>query len=180
MHRTLADIPPAAIVPIINTWTSIYQAHLPASSPHYHPSNVIGKPTQQYTYMQIFENKGAAMGCSNPHPHGQVWTTTSLPEEPSLEIASLTAYRKKHSSCLLCDYVQTELKKQERIVYENDSWLAVVPWWATWPFEILLLSKNCKSCLPEFTAPEAELLAAAISQIAKRYDNLFETSFPYS
>lgn len=120
------------------------------------------------------------MGCSNPHPHGQVWTTTSLPEEPSLEISSMSAYCKKHGTCLLCDYVATETKKRERIVFENMYWLAVVPWWATWPFEILLLSKSCKGCLPELSESEVAHLAEAIGQITKRYDNLFETSFPYS
>ncbi|KAF8444202.1 galactose-1-phosphate uridyl transferase [Terfezia claveryi] len=122
----------------------------------------------------------AAMGCSNPHPHGQIWTTTTLPEEPSLELSSMSIYRKKHNSCLLCDYVSTEINKQERTVFENAHWLAVVPWWATWPFEILLLSKPCKACLPQLGESEVSGLAEAISQITKRYDNLFETSFPYS
>lgn len=130
--------------------------------------------------MQIFENKGAAMGCSNPHPHGQIWTTSSLPDEPMLELSCLSTYRAKHGTCLLCDYIRIELAKTERTVFQNASWLAVVPWWATWPFEILLLSKSCKGCLPQLTSEEATHLAEAISQITKRYDNLFETSFPYS
>lgn len=92
----------------------------------------------------------------------------------------MSTYRKKHSSCLLCDYISTETKEQERTVFENTHWLAVVPWWATWPFEILLLSKFCKACLPQLNESEVNGLAEAISQVTKRYDNLFETSFPYS
>lgn len=92
----------------------------------------------------------------------------------------MSTYRKKHNSCLLCDYVCTETKKQERTVFESTHWLAVVPWWATWPFEILLLSKSCKACLPQLDKSEVSGLAEAISQITKRYDDLFETSFPYS
>lgn len=179
-NLTLADLPTPSIIPIIQTWTTIYRTHLHPTNPHYLPAPNRSAPTSQYTYMQIFENKGAAMGCSNPHPHGQIWATTSLPEEPSLELSSMSIYRKKHNSCLLCDYVSTETKKQERTVFENTHWLAVVPWWATWPFEILLLSKACKVCLPQLDEPEISGLAEAISQITKRYDNLFETSFPYS
>jgi UDPglucose--hexose-1-phosphate uridylyltransferase len=173
------------IIPVINTWTTIYRAHLPPTSPHFTfiPKDIgIANPTHQYRYMQIFENKGAAMGCSNPHPHGQIWTESALPEEPSLEIASQRAHKHKYGSCLLCDYLDVEYRAagQPRTVFENADFIAVVPYWATWPFEILLLPKRCVSSLPELTPEEVVSFAQALSQVTIRYDNLFKTQFPYS
>lgn len=178
---------------MIQTWTKIYTAHLdphsplsrkaaPTTLPPSAPNgNIVDKPQQQYRYMQIFENKGSAMGCSNPHPHGQIWTTTSLPEEPSLELINLQQYRREQGGCnLLEDYAKLESEKGERTVFENSSFWAGCPWWATWPFEIMVIAKNHKRALVDFNDQEREHLAEVMSEITRRYDNLFETSFPYS
>lgn len=138
-------------------------------------------PKEQYRYMQIFENKGAAMGCSNPHPHGQIWTVSGMPDEPGLELEQLQKYRKEQRGAhLLEDYVKLECSKQERVVYENESFLVVCPWWATWPFETLIISKRHRRALVDLSEEERLLLAQAIADITRRYDNLFETHFPYS
>ncbi|KAI9718295.1 MAG: galactose-1-phosphate uridyl transferase [Chrysothrix sp. TS-e1954] len=191
-NTTLADLTTAQILPIIQTWTDIYASHVSPSSPlaklveptaiaPHGPGADPTSPATQLRYMQIFENKGAAMGCSNPHPHGQVWTTTSLPEEPAVELAKLREYRKhqggKH---MLEDYSSLESVQGERIVFENGTFLAVCPWWATWPFEVLVVSKLHKRALLDFTDEEKMALAQTLSEITRRYDNLFETQFPYS
>ena len=152
-NLTLADMEPSQILPVIQLWTSIYTAHLdpksplarstkpttmPPSSAQHNPSN----PTDQYRYMQIFENKGAAMGCSNPHPHGQIWTTTGLPEEPGLELELLAKYRREQGGVnMLEEYATLESTAGERTVYENSHFIAVCPWWATWPFEVMICGK---------------------------------------
>jgi UDPglucose--hexose-1-phosphate uridylyltransferase len=131
--------------------------------------------------MQIFENKGAAMGCSNPHPHGQAWATTCLPEEPSIELQSMQQYRREHHNChLLEDYAKLESEKGERTVFENESFWAGCPWWATWPFEVMVIAKTHKRALTDFNDHERTQLAEVMSEITRRYDNLFETNFPYS
>lgn len=131
--------------------------------------------------MQIFENKGAAMGCSNPHPHGQIWTTTGLPEEPALELEQLQKYRRQQGGAnLLEDYATLEATKQERVVFENKDFLAVCPWWATWPFEVMVVSKVHKRALVDFNSDERLSLAEVLAEVTGRYDNLFETQFPYS
>lgn len=191
-NLTLADLSPAEIVPVIDAWTDIYTAHLSPQSPLAavapaanispdSPMSYLGKPKTQYRYMQIFENKGAAMGCSNPHPHGQIWTTSNLPEEPAVELEQLKKYRREHGGRhMLEDYVALEKEKNERIVFENEAFLVVCPWWATWPFETMLISKTHRRALVDLSAAEKEQLAEAISEITRRYDNLFETHFPYS
>ena len=187
---TLADLQPAQILPVINTWTKIYTTHLSPKSilaevagpttvaPH---GQDLAAPNAQYRYMQIFENKGAAMGCSNPHPHGQVWCTTGIPEEPSLELENLQKYRKEHGgSHMLVDYAKLEAEKKERVVFENETFLAVCPWWGTWPFEIMIVARAHKRALVDFNDKERQDLAEAIAEVTRRYDNLFETQFPYS
>ncbi|CAO3600025.1 unnamed protein product [Absidia cylindrospora] len=138
-------------------------------------------------YVQIFENKGAAMGCSNPHPHGQMWCTESVPQEPQQELVAFHDYQAKHGQdrCLLCDYVKRELAQPEkRVVMQNDSFVCLVPFWAVWPFEVMVLSKrHCTDLLDLAGAEngkEQEDLADILRRIACRYDNLFECSFPYS
>lgn len=187
-------MPPEDILPVIQNWTKIYTAHLDPHSPLARkaepttlpPSsgtngNLVEGPKQQYRYMQIFENKGSAMGCSNPHPHGQIWTTTSLPEEPSIEMVNLQNYRREQGGChLLEDYAKLESDKGERTVFENSSFWAGCPWWATWPFEIMVVAKSHKRALVDFNDAERAHLAEVMSEITRRYDNLFETSFPYS
>ena len=138
------------------------------------------RPKDQYRYMQIFENKGAAMGCSNPHPHGQIWTSTGLPEEPSLELTSLQAYYKKNGSHMLVDYAQLEVQKGERVVFKNEGFVVVCPWWAVWPFEVMIVAREHRRGLVDLSEKEKEEFAECVAEVTRRYDNLFETSFPYS
>jgi UDPglucose--hexose-1-phosphate uridylyltransferase len=130
--------------------------------------------------VQIFENRGSMMGASNPHPHCQIWSTSHVPDESARELESQADYQKRHGSCLLCDYLKLELQSGTRIVAQNDAFAAVVPWWAVWPFETIVLSKRHCGVLPELDGREQELLANILSRVAIRYDNLFETSFPYT
>jgi len=131
-------------------------------------------------YVQIFENRGAMMGCSNPHPHCQFWSTASLPTYPKAEQEAFQDYAQAHQSCLLCDYLKLEIDLKERIVCENNGFMAVVPFWATWPFETLILSKRHISDMGALGTTERLDLADILKRITVRYDNLFQTSFPYS
>jgi UDPglucose--hexose-1-phosphate uridylyltransferase len=130
--------------------------------------------------VQIFENRGAMMGASNPHPHGQIWATHSLPNETAKELVAQSDYLHDHGSCLLCDYLKLEQKAGERIVFVNDHFTVLVPFWAIWPFETMVLPHRHIGGMDELTAAEARGLAEALSQLTIRYDNLFQTSFPYS
>ena len=130
--------------------------------------------------VQIFENRGAMMGCSNPHPHGQIWANETLPNELDKEVRSLTAYNRAHNSTLLSDYLALELKKQDRIVYRNEHFVLLVPFWAFWPFETLVVSERAVSALSDLTSDERIALADVLSQATIRYDNLFHASFPYT
>lgn len=130
--------------------------------------------------VQIFENRGEMMGASNPHPHCQIWANATLPNEFAKEFASVSEYRAKHARCLLCDYTAAESKAQERVVCENTSFLVVVPFWAVWPFETLLLSKRHLTAMDELTDAERDGLASILKDITSRYDRLFDVSFPYS
>ena len=134
----------------------------------------------QYQWVQVFENRGEAMGASNPHPHGQIWACDFLPNEIATEDRMQREYYTAHGSPLLLDYALLEAEQKTRIVAENDHWLGVVPYWATWPFETMLLPRNHVKRLPDLRAAERDGLADALKQILVRYDNLFETSFPYS
>ena len=135
---------------------------------------------QRYRWVQIFENKGAVMGCSDPHPHGQIWAGSALPNEPAKEDRQQRAYFADHRSPLLLDYVNLEADRQERIVVENEYWLAVVPYWALWPFETLLLPRRHVLRLPDLGDAERHGLAHILKRLTTKYDNLFEISFPYS
>jgi UDPglucose--hexose-1-phosphate uridylyltransferase len=150
---------------------------------------VVDAWTEQYSelgnssainHVQIFENRGAMMGASNPHPHCQIWATEHVPDEPAIETESQSDYKKEHGSCMLCDYVATEKVEGTRIVCENEDFLVVVPWWAVWPFETLLLAKKHVGALPEFSEGQRNSLAAILKETTTRYDNLFETNFPYT
>lgn len=134
----------------------------------------------RYRWVQAFENRGAAMGASNPHPHGQVWAGNALPNEPAREDVRQRAYAEKYGAPLLVEYAQLEMARGERVVLENDAWLVVVPFWAVWPFETLLLPKRRVRRLPDLRADERAALADMLKQLLTRYDNLFETAFPYS
>jgi UDPglucose--hexose-1-phosphate uridylyltransferase len=131
-------------------------------------------------HIQIFENRGSLMGASNPHPHCQIWANASMPNEAAKEQASLQAYHEGRNSCLLCDYLQLELKLGERLVCQNDAFVVLVPYWAVWPFETLLLSRRHVSAMDELSEDERDLLGDILKQVTIRYDNLFETPFPYS
>jgi len=131
-------------------------------------------------YVQIFENRGAMMGASNPHPHGQIWSTDFVPDEPAAETKSQREHLALTGCCMLCEYLAAEQAAGRRIVFENEHFTALVPWWAVWPFEVLLLSRRHAGALPEFTGDERDGLADALKRLTTRYDNLFETSFPYT
>ena len=136
--------------------------------------------SRRYAWVQIFENKGEVMGSSNPHPHGQVWASHFLPSEPAKVDESQRQYFLEHGSPLLLDYAVAEHGDGARTVEENDHWLVVVPYWALWPFEMLLLPRRHVRHLGELDTGEQQSLADILKRALTRYDNLFETSFPYS
>ena len=136
--------------------------------------------SQQYKWVQIFENKGAAMGCSNPHPHGQIWASDFLPNEVEKEDRNQASYFSQNNSRLLHDYANLESESRIRIVCENDDWLVVVPYWAIWPFETLLLPRAKLARLQDLSVQQIASLASILKRFLTRYDNLFQASFPYS
>ncbi len=160
---TLADMTVEAIQAVITLW----QAQV----------TELGK---KYQWVQLFENKGAVMGCSNPHPHGQVWASNFLPNEIVAEDKNQLAYWQKHKTNLLVEYAKLESEQQQRVVCENDDWIVVVPFWAVWPFETLLLPKRAVRQLTALTASEQVNLAKILKTLLQAYDALFQTSFPYS
>jgi len=135
---------------------------------------------ETYPWVQVFENKGAMMGCSNPHPHGQVWACSFLPNEAATEDAQQRGYFAEHARALLLDYAEREAASRERTVVQTEHWLAVVPYWATWPFETLLLPRFAVQRLPQLSDDQRDDLALAVKRLTSRYDNLFQCSFPYS
>lgn len=135
---------------------------------------------QTYEWVQIFENRGAIMGCSNPHPHCQVWASNFMPNEARAKDTNLRKYFRKHSRPLLTDYVLKELTKAERLVYQNAEWVVLVPYWAVWPFETMVLPKKQIQRFPDANAKQRELLVDALKSLVTKYDNLFKCPFPYS
>jgi len=131
-------------------------------------------------HVQIFENKGELMGCSNPHPHGQIWAQQSIPTEPAKEIFHLEEHLRAHRSCLLCDYLALELQEQERVVFVNDDFVVIAPFWAVWPFETIIIPRRHVSSINKLSVNEKKSFADAIKRLTTRYDNLFQISFPYS
>jgi UDPglucose--hexose-1-phosphate uridylyltransferase len=131
-------------------------------------------------YVQIFENRGAMMGASNPHPHGQIWATEHIPDEPAAELTSQREYLAARGRPLLLGYLEMELKLRERIVAENDSWVALVPFWAVWPFETLLLPRKHVRTLNELDASGRDGLAAILKVVTAGYNRVFNAPFPYS
>ena len=131
-------------------------------------------------YVQVFENKGAVMGCSNPHPHSQVWATEHIPNEPAKELEQQKNYFNQNSRTLLSDYLTEEHKHQERILFSNPHFTALVPYWAVWPFEVIIIAHRNVAHLNELTSAETSALAEMYKRVTTRYDNLFEISFPYS
>lgn len=161
--KTLPEMTEAAIRRVVDTWE---QQLLD-----------LGK---DYRWVQLFENKGAVMGCSQPHPHGQVWANTSLPSLPAREEQTQRDYQNQYGSPMLLDYAHKEAADGSRTVVSNEHWIAVVPYWAAWPYETLLLPLAHRRHLDELSEVEKDALAAILKQLTTRYDNLFATSFPYS
>lgn len=135
---------------------------------------------QTFQWVQVFENKGDIMGCSNQHPHGQIWAGTSLPNEPYKEDKNQEKYFNNNGSVLLLDYLNEEIAKKERVVVQNDDWLVVVPFWAVWPFETILLPKRHILRMIELSESEKFSLADIMKRFLTKYDNLFNVSFPYT
>jgi len=131
-------------------------------------------------YVQVFENKGAIQGCSNPHPHGQIWAQEHIPDEPMAKQNAQLKYWNKHGRSLLGDYLAAELDKKERILFENEHFAGLIPFWAVWPFEAMLIPKRHGASIADLSESECDAFADAYKQLTVRYDNLFETSFPYS
>ena len=131
-------------------------------------------------YVQVFENKGAVMGCSNPHPHSQVWATGHIPNQAAKELERQQAYFNEHRRPLLADYLAEEHQRKERIIVANDHFTVLVPFWAVWPFETIVISHRNVTKLNDLTSPEVSALAQIFKQLTTLYDNLFEISFPYS
>ncbi len=135
---------------------------------------------QTYRWVQVFENKGEIMGCSNPHPHGQIWALDALPNEALKEDRSQRNYLEREDDVLLLDYLAQELESGERIVIENESWVVLVPYWAVWPFETLVVPRRHVLRLPDLVEKQRDLLARILKGLLLRYDALFDVSFPYS
>jgi UDPglucose--hexose-1-phosphate uridylyltransferase len=162
---TLPDLPLADVRRVVDAWIE----------------QTIDLGSREFVrYVQVFENKGAMMGASNPHPHGQVWANEHVPTEPAKELKALAAYRAEHSSCLLCDYLKVEFESRERVICENDAFVALVPFWATWPFETMVIARRHFGAMPELVDDERDALADVTKRLTIRYDNLFQTQFPYS
>ena len=160
---TLAKMPVDAIRDVVDAW-----------------ADQTADLGQRFRWVQVFENKGEIMGCSNPHPHGQIWAGDALPSEPAKEDRHQRAYHAEHGAPLLVEYTVLEAKEHERVVVRHDHWLAVVPFWAVWPFETLLLPRRHVLRLPDLSEAERDGLSDILKQLLTRYDNLFDVSFPYS
>lgn len=151
------------VIAVIDEWTNQF--------------NELGKTFQ---WVQIFENRGAMMGCSNPHPHCQIWASTFLPNEPRIKDLNLREYYVKYKRPMLQDYVKRELQKKERIVYQNGEWLVIVPYWAIWPFETMVLPKRQIERLSDLDKNQKDALATTLQVVVAKYDNLFKCNFSYS
>ena len=162
---SLADMNSEDIKKVVDVWTDQYAE--------------LGK-MKFINYVQIFENKGELMGCSNPHPHGQIWAQKSIPVEPAKEQKQFARYFKKENKSILKEYLRIELKSGERVVYQNDDFAVLVPFWAVWPFETIIISKRHFQNLTNMKDHERFSLADAIKNLTMRYNKLFEISFPYS
>jgi UDPglucose--hexose-1-phosphate uridylyltransferase len=162
---TLPELDIPAIENVIATWTR-------------ESADLASKDFIQY--VQVFENKGAMMGCSNPHPHSQLWAQSHIPNEVVKELAAQSDYFKTNGRLLLVDYIIEELKRKQRILATNDYFTALVPFWAVWPFEVLVVAHRPTAYLSDLTPAEVTALAEIFKQVTTRYDNLFEISFPYS
>ncbi len=164
-NLTIPDMEVADIRKVVDAWVNEYAALSKISF---------------IKHVQIFENKGAVMGCSNPHPHGQIWAQSSIPDEPLKKQKAQLNYFKKNKKTLLSDYLEQELEKNERILFSNAHFVGLVPFWAVWPFEAMLIPKRPMSRITDMTEEEKNAFADAYKQLTMMYDRLFQTSFPYS
>ncbi len=162
---SLPDLAASAIREVVDLWAAEYER--------------LGA-RDDVGHVQIFENKGQVMGCSNPHPHGQIWAQRTVPREPAREAVHLAEHRARHGRTLLEDYLALELRRDERVVCANDAFVALVPFWAVWPFETLVVSRRPVAHISMLDGEERTALADIVKRLTTRYDNLFEISFPYS
>lgn len=162
---TLAEMEVPDILKVVNVWQDQFRELSMARG---------------IRHVQIFENKGAMMGCSNPHPHGQIWASQRIPEEPARETESMDVWFKERRQCLLCEYLRIEMQEQSRIVCANEFFVALVPFWAIWPFEIMILPREHHASIDRLSPAACAALADLLQRVTCRYDNLFATSFPYS
>ncbi|PRY26707.1 UTP-hexose-1-phosphate uridylyltransferase /UDP-glucose-hexose-1-phosphate uridylyltransferase [Aliiruegeria haliotis] len=160
---TLPELPVDAIRKVVDTW-----------------AEQIEDLGATYDWVAVFENKGAVMGCSQPHPHGQIWASDFLPNEVATEDETQSRYLREHGQNLLLEYATAESAAGERTVVENEHWIAVVPYWAIWPFETLVLPKAHVLRLPDLSGEQRQALADLLKRLTTRYDNLFQTEFPYT
>ncbi|MFC6646371.1 UDP-glucose--hexose-1-phosphate uridylyltransferase [Granulicella cerasi] len=162
---TLATMPVASIRNVVDVWAA-QEAELGAR--------------EDVSYVQIFENRGAMMGASNPHPHGQIWATEHVPNEATVELAAQQKFFAENGKPLLAEYLRLELAQNERIVASNDTWVALVPFWAVWPFEVLLLPREAVAHMHSLSAPQRDGLADILKAVTAGYNRVFDTPFPYS
>lgn len=167
---TIPQMSIPALEHVVGAWQTLYNDLAKQARDDHKP----------FKYLQIFENKGTAMGCSNLHPHGQAWCLSEVPSEVSQEFRSFDKYKHAHGADLLGDYVKLEMEERSRIVLENDSFLVVVPYWAVWPFETMIVAKTKVANIAQFSEKQKHDLAEMMKHLTVKYDNLFETSFPYS
>jgi UDPglucose--hexose-1-phosphate uridylyltransferase len=164
-HLTLATMRPDAVCRVVDTW--IEQILEIGSRPN-------------INYVQIFENRGKMMGASNPHPHAQIWATEHVPNEPACELIAQCEYLTQRGVSLLTSYLALELKEHDRIVFQTDSWVALVPFWAVWPYELLVLPRRRAALMEELSDSERDGLSHMLQVVTRAYNRVFETPFPYS
>jgi UDPglucose--hexose-1-phosphate uridylyltransferase len=162
---TLSTMPLETIEQVVGTWTEQFRE--------------LGNQPE-IEHVQIFENRGAMMGASNPHPHCQIWATASIPEAPAKELIAQQNYLRGHGTCLLCDYAALEAAQKARVVYQNEWFVAILPFWAVWPFELLICSRRHVGTLLEFTQSECASFSQILKQVTSAYDQVFAVPFPYS
>jgi UDPglucose--hexose-1-phosphate uridylyltransferase len=162
---TLGRLPIKNIIDVIDTWIDEFTS----LSSH-----------KDIGYVQIFENRGSMMGCSNPHPHGQIWASACIPTLPEREGIEQKKFLSQSHSCLLCDYLEREESEKSRLLFRNDSFAVLVPFWAVWPFETLLIPRFHAPSIDAMDDKQKRDLAAIMIQLETAYDNLFKVSFPFS
>jgi len=164
-NLTVANMEPCDLRKVVDAWVEQY-------------GELAARPA--INYVQIFENRGAMMGASNPHPHCQIWSNHTLPNEAAKEQAAQTAWREERGTCLLCDYAKLELAAGDRVVDQNECFLSVVPFWAVWPFEILVIAKRHLTAIDRLAETGRDGLTDILKRATTRYDRLFQVSLPYS